>query len=91
MSAWFADGSIFAAILALTVAEAGVLIVWHWRSGRGLAPLDVIFHLAAGAFLLLAAWLALRVDGLGLRLPRLLLSAEAAARRPVGYTSRAWL
>ena len=35
MSAWFADGSIFAAILALTVAEAGVLIVWHWRSGRG--------------------------------------------------------
>ena len=60
MSAWFADGSIFAAILALTVAEAGVLIVWHWRSGRGLAPLDVIFHLAAGAFLLLAAWLALR-------------------------------
>jgi hypothetical protein len=58
MSAWFTDGTIFLAILALTVVEAVVLIMWHRATGRGLAPLDAVFQLAAGAFLLLAAALA---------------------------------
>ncbi len=60
MSQWFSNGTIFAAILTLTLAEAMVLILWHRATGRGLAALDVIFQLAAGAFLLLAATLALR-------------------------------
>ncbi len=60
MTAWFTDGTVFAVILALTLAEAAGLILWHQRTGRGLGVLDVIFQLAAGACLLLAAWLALR-------------------------------
>lgn len=60
MSAWFTDGTIFALILAITVVEGLVLVVWNRRTGRGLVAFDVVFHLAAGAFLLLAGLLALR-------------------------------
>ncbi len=66
MSAWFGDGTMFALILALTVIEGGALVLWHRRTGRGLAALDVVFHLAAGGFLLLAAILALRGAWYGL-------------------------
>ena len=53
------SGTIFALILALTVIEAVALILWHRRTGRGLKPIDIIGQLAAGSFLLIAAWLAL--------------------------------
>ena len=64
MSAWFTDGTIFLAILVLTVIESAVLIVL--RRATGLRPFDVVFQLAAGAFLLLAAVLALRGAYFGL-------------------------
>lgn len=53
------NGTMFALILALTMAEAAALVLWHRRTGRGLKPIDVLGQLSAGAFLLLAAWLAL--------------------------------
>jgi hypothetical protein len=66
MIGWFSDGTIFAAILVLTLVEAIGLIVFHRVTGRGLAPLDAVFQLAAGAFLLLAAVFALRGAYFGL-------------------------
>ncbi len=54
------SGTMFALILALTVIEAAALIFWHRRTGRGLKPVDIIGQLAAGAFLLLAALLAIQ-------------------------------
>lgn len=59
MSAWVANGAMFALVLAVTMAEAVGLIVWHRRTGRGLSAGAVVAMLAAGAFLLAAAALAL--------------------------------
>jgi hypothetical protein len=53
------SGAMFGLILALTLAEAVALTLWHRRTGRGLKPVDIVGQLAAGACLLLAAWLAL--------------------------------
>ena len=59
MAEWFASGRLVDLILALTVIEAACL-VFYWRSrGRGIAPLDLLPNLFAGAFLLLALRLAL--------------------------------
>ena len=59
MSDLFASGRIFDVIIALTALEGIGLLIWHRATGRGLAPLDILGNLAAGAFLLLAARLAL--------------------------------
>ena len=59
MTALVANGQLFAAMLAIVVFEAVALILWHRRTGSGLPPLDVVFHLAAGCWLLIAAWLAI--------------------------------
>ncbi len=60
MSAFVAGGGIFAVILALTFVEAGALVAWHRRTGRGMAAVDVIGHLAAGCCMLVASIMALR-------------------------------
>ena len=55
----FASGHLVDLILVLTAIEA-VCLVLYWRSrGRGIAPLDLLPNLFAGAFLLLALRLAL--------------------------------
>jgi hypothetical protein len=59
MAELFESGRLVDLILVLTVIEA-VCLVLYWRSrGRGIAPLDLLPNLFAGAFLLLALRLAL--------------------------------
>ena len=59
MADLFTSGHLVDLILVLTAIEA-VCLVLYWRSRRrGIAPLDVLPNLFAGAFLLLALRLAL--------------------------------
>lgn len=59
MAELFAGGRLVDVILILTAIEAACLVL-YWRSrGRGIAPLDLLPNLFAGAFLLLALRLAL--------------------------------
>jgi hypothetical protein len=50
----FATGRVVDLILGLVVLEAVLLLAWRWRSGGGLALIDIAANLAAGAFLMLA-------------------------------------
>jgi hypothetical protein len=59
MIAWIADGRVFALLLGCTLLEALGLVVFRAVTKRGLPVADLVFHLAAGAFLTLACWLAL--------------------------------
>ena len=59
MAEWYASGRLVDLILVLTVIEAaGLVLYWRLR-GRGVAPLDLLPNLFAGAFLLLALRLTL--------------------------------
>jgi hypothetical protein len=58
--ALIADGSLFLGLLGFTLLEMLGLVVWRCVSGRGLPVMDIVFHLAAGAFLTLACILALK-------------------------------
>jgi hypothetical protein len=49
-----ASGRIVDLILGLMVLEALALLAWHAAKGRGIAPLDLLVNLLAGAALLLA-------------------------------------
>ena len=54
-------------LIAFTVIEIGVLIVWHQRTGRGLAWVDIGPNLVAGLLLMAAVRCALTPGaGLGL-------------------------
>jgi hypothetical protein len=55
----FASGRVLDLILLLMLAEATLLGALHWRTGRGIAPLDLCLNLAAGALLVLAVRAAL--------------------------------
>jgi hypothetical protein len=71
VDALFASGRVVGLILALVVLEALLLIGYHRRSGRGIAPLDLLPNLLSGAFLLLALGAALdqaRWEWIGLAL-----------------------
>ncbi|WP_026380074.1 hypothetical protein [Afifella pfennigii] len=54
MSEFFASGLVVDAIAALMLVEGIAIFLWRRRTGQGLAPLDLLFNLAAGLFLLLA-------------------------------------
>ena len=54
MSALFASGRIVDLVLAFTVIEGLLLLALHRRTGRGLAPADLLGNLAAGISLMLA-------------------------------------
>ncbi|CAN5844656.1 hypothetical protein BH11PSE3_BH11PSE3_11450 [soil metagenome] len=54
MTNFFADGTAVDLILLLMLVEALVLVVYHRRTGRGIAAGDLVGLLLAGAFLLLA-------------------------------------
>jgi len=54
MTALFMNGRVIDLILILVLAEAVVLILLRWSTGRGIAPTALLSNLAAGAFLLAA-------------------------------------
>jgi hypothetical protein len=54
MAELFVSGRIADLVLGLLALEAAVLIVCWVYTRRGLAPADLVFNLASGAFLLLA-------------------------------------
>jgi hypothetical protein len=69
----FASGRIVDLILGLTLLEGLLLALYHRRTGRGVAPADLVPNLLAGACILLAArgalvgawwgWVALALAG----------------------------
>ena len=59
MGELFASGRVVDLILGFMVLEAVGLLVWRRRTGRGIAPLDLVVSLLAGALLLLALRFAL--------------------------------
>jgi len=54
MNEWFASGRVADLVLVLMIAEGLVLAIWHLRTGKGIAPVDLFWRLAAGAGLALA-------------------------------------
>jgi hypothetical protein len=59
MAELFASGRLIDLILGLVLVEAAVLTVFHRRTGKGVAPRDLVGLLLAGGFLLLAVRAAL--------------------------------
>jgi hypothetical protein len=64
-------------IIAVMLVEAIVLLLWHRRTGKGIAPRDLLATLSAGLFLVLALRLAL--TGAGAWAMALLLAAGGIA------------
>ena len=54
MAELFAEGHFVDLVLALVAVEAVALLLYWRRTGRGIAPFDLLPNLCAGAFLLLA-------------------------------------
>jgi hypothetical protein len=54
VAALFASGRVVDLILGLTLLEGLALALLHRRTGRGVAPADLVPNLLAGACLLLA-------------------------------------
>jgi len=54
MADLFASGRLVDFILVVVVLEASALLLYWVRARRGIAPLDLLPNLFAGAFLLLA-------------------------------------
>lgn len=54
MQEWVGSGRVLDWLLLLVAAEAAALVLYHRRTGRGVAPHSVLLNLASGAFLLLA-------------------------------------
>ena len=50
----FENGSVVLIILGLVVIEAAVLIAYHRKTKRGIAPIPMLANLAAGGCLMLA-------------------------------------
>jgi small-conductance mechanosensitive channel len=73
----FATGRIVDLILALVVLETVLLVAWRWRTGGGLALIDIAANLAAGAFLMLALRSALVGDPWTMIVPWLLAGLTA--------------
>lgn len=65
MAELFESGRVVGLILAFIAVEAVVLVAYHRRTGRGVAPDELLPNLAAGVFLLLALGSALAGAGWG--------------------------
>lgn len=63
MADLFASGRLVDLILVVVVFEAAGLLLYWARARRGIAPLDLLPNLCAGAFLLLALRAALAGSG----------------------------
>jgi len=77
MADLFASGRLVDLILVVVVLEAAVLLLYWQRGRRGIAPLDLLPNLCAGAFLLLA--LRVTLAGGGWLMVSLCLSAAGLA------------
>ena len=77
MADLFASGRLVDLILLVVVIEAAALLLYWARAGRGVAPLDLLPNLCAGAFLLLA--LRVTLAGSGWMIASLCLSAAGLA------------
>ncbi len=77
MAELFASGRLVDFILVVVVLEAAALLLYWARSGRGIAPLDLLPNLCAGAFLLLA--LRATLAGSGWMMASLCLAAAGLA------------
>ncbi|MFO1394590.1 MAG: hypothetical protein U1F09_12570 [Steroidobacteraceae bacterium] len=69
---WLAGGRAADVVLALMALEAVVLVGYNRRSGRGLAPRELLPGLAAGALLVLALRATLAGQGVAGATPWLL-------------------
>jgi hypothetical protein len=54
MAELFASGRIVDLILGLMALEAVVLLAYRSKTGKGVAPVDLLVNLASGVFLFLA-------------------------------------
>ncbi len=63
MAGFFSSGLVVDAIAALMLLEGIAIFLWRRRTGKGIAPLDLLANLAAGLFLLLALRAALTGAG----------------------------
>ncbi len=63
MADLFARGRLVDLVLIVVVIEAAFLLLYWRHSRRGIAPLDLLPNLCAGAFLLLALRATLAGDG----------------------------
>lgn len=63
MADLFASGRLVDLILVVVVLEAAALLLYWARTRRGVAPLDLLPNLCAGAFLLLALRTTIAGDG----------------------------
>ena len=63
MADLFASGRLVDFILVVVVLEASALLLYWVRARRGIAPLDLLPNLCAGAFLLLTLRAALADSG----------------------------
>ena len=77
MANLFASGRLVDFILVVVVLEAAFLLLYWSRARRGIAPLDLLPNLCAGAFLLLA--LRVTLAGGGWLMVSLCLSAAGLA------------
>jgi hypothetical protein len=77
MADLFASGRLVDFILVAVVLEASALLLYWARARRGIAPLDLLPNLCAGAFLLLA--LRATLAGSGWTIASLCLSAAGLA------------
>ena len=73
----FASGRLVDLILVVVVLEASALLLYWARARRGIAPVDLVPNLCAGAFLLLA--LRATLAGSGWMLAGLFLAAAGLA------------
>lgn len=77
MADLFASGRLVDFILVVVALEAAALLLYWARTRRGVAPLDLLPNLCAGAFLLLA--LRATLAGSGWMIASLYLSAAGLA------------
>jgi hypothetical protein len=76
-AAAFASPHLVDLVLALMALETLALLYFHRRTGRGIAPRDLLPNVLAGAFLLLALRAALADAAIGWLMAALLLALAA--------------
>ena len=54
MQTWVISGALVDAIIAITLVEVGILLVYHHQTKRGLAPRDYLLNVLSGLSLMLA-------------------------------------
>lgn len=54
MVSLFASGRVVDLMLAVTLVEAALLVLWRRRTGRGPAPVELLVNLLSGVCLMLA-------------------------------------